>query len=217
MLAEYQVRSLLAPFELDLTAHQVGQLLTYLELLLRWNRSSNLTAVRTPEECVTRHFGESLYLTRQVALRGSNLDIGSGAGFPGLALKIALPNLAATLLEPVRKKRAFLKEVVRACQMESVEVRPERLEEFAERHLLPGVGTASLFHSATSRAVGGLDHLIPTALRVLKPGGYLCLWLGRQQSRTLTQRVAGMAWRPAIPLPLSESREILVGVTGPGT
>ncbi|PYV28918.1 MAG: 16S rRNA (guanine(527)-N(7))-methyltransferase RsmG [Acidobacteria bacterium] len=217
MLAENQVRSLLAPFELDLTAHQVGQLLTYLELLLRWNRSSNLTAVRTPEECVTRHFGESLYLTRQVALRGSNLDIGSGAGFPGLALKIALPNLATTLLEPVGKKRAFLKEVVRACQMESVEVRPERLEEFAERHLLPGVGTASLFHSATSRAVGGLDHLIPTALRVLKPGGHLCLWLGRQQSRALTEGIPGLAWRPAIPLPLSESREILVGVTGPGT
>jgi len=208
---------LLAPFELDLTAHQVGQLLTYLELLLRWNRSSNLTAVRTPEECVTRHFGESLYLTRQVALRGSNLDIGSGAGFPGLALKIALPNLATTLLEPVGKKRAFLKEVVRACQMESVEVRPERLEEFAERHLLPGVGTASLFHSATSRAVGGLDHLIPTALRVLKPGGYRCLWLGRQQSRALAEGTPRLACRPAIPLPLSKSREILVGVTGPGS
>ena len=114
-------------------------------------------------------------------------------------------------------KRAFLKEVVRACQMESVEVRPERLEEFAERHLLPGLGTASLFHSATSRAVGGLDHLIPTALRVLKPGGHLCLWLGRQQSRALTEGIPGLAWRPAIPLPLSESREILVGVTGPGT
>ncbi|MGH9403017.1 MAG: 16S rRNA (guanine(527)-N(7))-methyltransferase RsmG, partial [Terriglobia bacterium] len=86
---------------------------TYLGLLLRWNEKINLTAIRTPEECVTRHFAESLFLARHEQLNGRLLDIGSGAGFPGLALKVAVPELAVTLLEPVAKKRAFLKEVVR--------------------------------------------------------------------------------------------------------
>src|SRR2546422_9297920 len=133
VLTERDVRDLLAPFDLDLTSSQIGKVNTYLDLLLRWNARINLTSVRTPAECVARHFGESLYLSRWVELRGANLDIGSGAGFPGLALKIAFPGLATTLLEPVAKKRAFLKEVARACAMESVEVRSERLEEFLGR------------------------------------------------------------------------------------
>src|SRR5205814_3132249 len=130
VLTERDVRDLLAPFDLDLSSHQVGQVITYLDLLLRWNSKINLTAVRTPQECVTRHFGESLYLSRWVELRGANLDIGSGAGSPGLALNITWPGLGTTLLEPVAKERAFLKEVARACCMEAVEVRSERMEEF---------------------------------------------------------------------------------------
>ena len=100
-------------------------------LLLRWNEKINLTAIRNPAECVTRHFGESLFLAHHVNLQGSLLDIGSGAGFPGLALKIVFPELSVTLLEPVTKKRAFLKEAARVCGFSQVSVRGERLEESA--------------------------------------------------------------------------------------
>ena len=86
MLSEARARTLLEPFQLNLTSEQVRDLLTYLELLLSWNRRINLTGVRSAEECITRHFGESLYLARSVPLEGRLLDIGSGAGFPGLAL-----------------------------------------------------------------------------------------------------------------------------------
>jgi 16S rRNA (guanine527-N7)-methyltransferase len=206
MLSEPQVVQLLSPFGLALTSAQAGCLLTYLDLLLRWNQKINLTAIRTPEECVTRHFGESLYLARWIKLEGRLLDIGSGAGFPGLALKIAFPALAVTLLEPVAKKRAFLKEVARACQMESVEVRSERLEDFIRRE------SAVVFDSVTVRAVGELGRLIPGAGMLLKAGGRLCLWMSEEQVASLIGTEERFHWEPAIPLPLSHRREIRVGI-----
>jgi len=219
-----EVIKLLIPFEINLNRHQLSQLMTYLELLLRWNAKINLTAVRAPGECVTRHFGESLYLARWVALAGANLDIGSGAGFPGLALKIAFPALRTTLLEPVAKKRAFLKEVIRSCQMEEVEVRAERLENFVSG--VGGVAPAGAtgdgampFESVTARAVGcagGVGDLVALARRCLAPGGRLCLWLSHQQSQALEQEEKGVSWKARFPLPLSSQREIVIGVPSEG-
>ena len=216
VLTERDVRDLLAPFDLDLTSSQIGQVNTYLDLLLRWNARINLTSVRTPAECVARHFGESLYLSRWVELRGANLDIGSGAGFPGLALKIAFPGLATTLLEPVAKKRAFLKEVARACAMESVEVRSERLEEFLGRSEAAIEGGdrkgGLLFDSWTARAVGQVTRLVELATRGLTPGRRLCLWVGHRQALEVVRDVRSLVWEASRPVPKSERREILVGV-----
>ncbi len=201
MLSEASARTLLEPFQLNLTSEQVRGLLTYLELLLSWNRRINLTGVRSAEECITRHFGESLYLVRSVELEGRLLDIGSGAGFPGLALKIVFPQLSITLLEPVAKKRAFLKEVARKCAMQSVEVGPQRLEEFET--------PSRLFDTATARAVGRLEQLVPQAARCLRPGGRLCLWISHGQAPRLTHRL--IDWQAPIALPLSREREIWIG------
>lgn len=216
-LSDNDVRRLLAPFGLELSAIQTGRLLTYLDLLLRWNRRVNLTSIRTPEECVTRHFGESLFLARWVELSGWLLDIGSGAGFPGLALKIAFPQLAVTLLEPVAKKRAFLKEVARACGMEDVEARPERLEEF-QSPLAPSnkTGVGSLFDAATARAVGNLPGLIRLAAACLKSDGRVYLWLSHDQGEKLAQLQLGlpqplMRWGAPVAVPLSRRREIWIG------
>lgn len=206
MLTPVRISALLEPFGLELTSAQLDHLATYLGLLLRWNQRINLTAIRTPEECVTRHFGESLYLARRYELQGSLLDIGSGAGFPGLALKLIFPELAVTLLEPSAKKRAFLKEVVRACGFGGVEVRGERLEEFANCFSGPS------FDAATVRAVGRLERLIPLAATCLKPGGRLCLWLSREQRRQLVGPGGPLGWEPPIPVPLAREREILVGI-----
>lgn len=205
MLAESNVRALLEPFQLELSSSQISQLLAYLDLLLRWNRKINLTSIRTEEECVTRHFGESLYLARWVKLHGELLDIGSGAGFPGLALRIAFPDLMTTLLEPVAKKRAFLKEAARVCGISSVDVRPERLEEFASQR--PGV----IFATITARAVGHFNSLVPQALRVLKPEGRMCLWIGQNQGQSLRESSERMRWGEQIPMPIGREREIWVG------
>ena len=205
MLDENAARKLLEPFDLQLRSSQVSQLLTYLELLMRWNAKINLTSIRTPEECVTRHFGESLYLARFTTLQGRLLDIGSGAGFPGLALRIAFPDLATTLLEPIAKKRAFLKEAARACNMGSVHARAERLDEFVPQ------GRSSLFDTVTVRAVGHLDTLVPQALRVLNPGGKLCLWLGENQGLSLKAITDLVKWEPPIKIPIGRAREIWIG------
>jgi 16S rRNA (guanine527-N7)-methyltransferase len=202
MLSELELASLLQPFGLRLTDRQITQLQTYLEVLLRWNAKINLTAIRRPEDCVTRHFGESFYLARWVHLEGSLLDIGSGAGFPGLALKIPFPDLVVTLLEPTAKKRAFLKEVARACEFRDVEVCGQRLEEFAHGEARPS------FDNASSRAVGHFEELLPLAVRCLKPGGRLYLWLSRNMGSQLGTVTDCLRWGSPIPIPLTREGEI---------
>ncbi len=205
MLSEEGIRRLLGPFELELTSAQVGQVLTYLDLLLHWNAKINLTAIRTPEGCVTRHFGESLYLARWTSLQGNLLDVGSGAGFPGLVLGIIFPPLTTTLLEPVAKKRAFLKEVARACGIAPVEVRADRLEDYVR------LNPAARFDTVTARAVGQFESLVPLAARLLKPGGKLCLWVSRAQGEELSQLQEEVTWGAPIRVPLARQREIWIG------
>ncbi len=206
MVDETRLRQILEPFGLDLSSTQADQVLAYLHLLLRWNQKINLTAIRDPDECVTRHFGESLFLARHIPLRGSLLDIGSGAGFPGLAVKIAFPEIAVTLLEPVMKKRAFLKEAARVCGFSEVAVLGERLEEFTSRN------EGSKFDFATMRAVGNLDLLVTLAAQNLKPGGSLLLWLTHEQATALARIESGLIWGEPLPIPLSRSGEIWRGI-----
>jgi 16S rRNA (guanine527-N7)-methyltransferase len=210
MLNETQVRGLLAPFGLRLSSEAISRILAYLELLCRWNAKISLTAIRSAGECVTRHFGESLYVSKLGELKGDLLDIGSGAGFPGLALKIVFPGLRVTLLEPVAKKRAFLKEVARVCGMNSVEVCPQRLAEYLKQNI--ETGRQSRFDAATSRAVGNLGQLIPQAAGCLTPGGSLCLWLGQDQAHEAATAGSGLIdWNQAIAIPLAERRQIWRG------
>jgi len=205
MLNEATVRESLEPFGLNLSADQIAKVITYLELLLRWNEKINLTGIRDAPTCLRRHFGESLYLGRWVELQGRLLDIGSGAGFPGLCLKIIFPRLEVTLLEPVAKKRAFLKEVTRVCALAPVEVRAERLEDFA-------VGAAPReYDAATARAVGHLEVLVPQAARCLGARGALFLWLSRAQASTLGYQRGDVKRVRSLPVPGGGEGEIWWG------
>lgn len=205
MLDPARLRQLLEPFALDLSPTQAHQVLVYLDLLLRWNQKINLTSVRDPEQCVTRHFGESLFLSRHIELRGDLLDIGSGAGFPGLALKIACPEITVTLLEPVAKKRAFLKEVVRACGFTQISVRAERLEDWTR------LAKPESTDFATMRAVGNLEVNVPLAAQCLRLAGSLLLWLTRDQAASLASIHSGLAWTGPLPIPLTRSGEVWRG------
>src|SRR5438094_5607441 len=96
-----------------LSGAQAKQLSLYLDLLLKWNSKINLTAVRDPEEIVTRHFGESLFAARQLfpePIAGTVIDVGSGAGFPGIPIKIWNDAADLTLIESNQKKAVFLHE-----------------------------------------------------------------------------------------------------------
>ena len=108
-------------------AELVEKLSMYLDLLLKWNARTNLTAIREPEEIVRRHFGESLFTAAHLPVCETLLDLGSGAGFPGLPIQLALPGLRVTLAESQNKKAAFLREAVRVLEV-PVEVWGERAE-----------------------------------------------------------------------------------------
>jgi 16S rRNA (guanine527-N7)-methyltransferase len=206
MISRNTARELLARFDISICDEKVDQLIAYVDLLLRWNKKINLTSISTAEECVTRHFGESFMISRRVELHGLLLDIGTGAGFPGLALKLIAPQLEVVLLEPVAKKRAFLKEVARACGMGPVHVAGSRLDEFARSE------QGRTFDIITARAVGGLELLVPTAKGLLSPDGHLCLWVGTQQVEGIREADSGLQWLEPEAIPLSDERLIMVAV-----
>ena len=109
---------------LDLASEQIEQFLAYLALLLKWNRKMNLTALRSPREIIIHHFLDSLLLLPHLPQNARLLDIGSGAGFPGLPLKIARPGLTIDLVEATAKKVSFLKEAVRRLGLSGMNVIP---------------------------------------------------------------------------------------------
>lgn len=205
MLSALRVRELLGLFSINLSDRQVEQLLTYNTLLLRWNKNINLTAINDPEESVTRHFGESFFLSTLVRLSGNLLDVGTGAGFPGMALKLLCPSLDVSLLEPIAKKRAFLKEVARACELGSVEVVGKTMGEF-----LPEASHQPV-DFLTVRAVGNLKQLLPQAVQSIMNNGYLCLWVGIDQIPEIQKLDIQVHWKQPVQIPMSRERQILVG------
>ena len=172
-LPEDRIARLVQPY-LGMTpvpAGLYGQLSVYLDLLVKWNARTNLTAIREPEEMVRRHFGESLFAGAQIAGRvgkdASLLDFGSGAGFPGLPIQLLLPEVRVTLAESQGKKASFLREAVRTLGL-STEVWPSRVEAMPEI-----AGVPRQFDVVTLRAVDNMEQALAEARRRVKPGGWL--------------------------------------------
>src|ERR1700674_3339769 len=129
-LTKDQIVSTLLPFRVQLSNDQIDKIREYIRLLLKWNQSVSLTSVVDTVDILTRHFGESMFACSLIPVDNCRLaDLGSGAGFPGLALKIACPTLSVTLIESNKKKCAFLSEVVRALELENAEILPVRFDE----------------------------------------------------------------------------------------
>lgn len=142
----------------------------YFRELVEWNRAVNLTAIVDAHEVGARHFRDSLSVARvipdETLAGGSLLDVGSGAGFPGLPLKIAWPGLNVTLLESVGKKTAFLRHMVEVLGLEGVEIENGRAETLAHEPRL-----RESFDVVVSRAVAHMAALAELTLPFCKPGG----------------------------------------------
>ncbi|MES2390225.1 MAG: 16S rRNA (guanine(527)-N(7))-methyltransferase RsmG [Acidobacteriota bacterium] len=161
-----RIADLLAPYLPIPTSELLDQLSTYLDLLLRWNARTNLTAIRSPEEIVRRHFGESLFAAAHLPENLETLlDFGSGAGFPGLPIQLLRPELKVTLAESQHKKSSFLREAVRTLNLPT-EVLAARVE------TLP---PSSRFDSVTLRAVDNMQAALEAARPRIAPGGWLIL------------------------------------------
>ena len=159
-----RIRELLAPFIPEISPELAARVQAYLELLLRWNARTNLTAIREPERIVQRHFGESFFAALHLPTEaGSLLDIGSGAGFPGLPIAMARPDWGVTLAESQGKKAAFLQEAVRVLGL-NVEVWGKRIEQMP---------TDRRFDVVTLRAVDETADALVLARQRISPGGLL--------------------------------------------
>ena len=204
-----QIADLLHPFlSASLTPRQLENISTYIDLLLRWNARINLTAIRQQEEIVTRHFGESLFAAQwlfpsgQARANSTVMDVGSGAGFPGLPIRIWAPEIFLTLIEANHKKVAFLREVGRALTLTNIDVFHGRVEDFPQHADL-----------VTLRAVEHFAEILPVAGRLVTPGGRLALLIGSSQAEEAKQGIAGMSWGDPQPLPHSTGRVLLVGTS----
>lgn len=154
---------------LSFTKQQIDQFLEYYELLVEWNSFMNLTAITEYDEVCKKHFVDSVSLSKAVDLTKplSVIDIGTGAGFPGIPLKIMFPNLKITLLDSLGKRVKFLNEVIQRLDLHNIEAIHGRAEDYAKPGLL-----REQFDISVSRAVANLSTLAEYCLPFVKRDGY---------------------------------------------
>ena len=203
MTGEAIAALLAAKMDLHVEPGLASQLALYLDLLVRWNAKTNLSAVREPEAMVLRHFGESLQCAAAIpADVKALLDYGSGAGFPGAVCALARPALAVTLAESQNKKAAFLQELCRSLAL------PARVTVHAGRvEALPG---SARFDGVTLRAVDRMQAACAEARRRVVIGGWLVVMTTEEPFRELAGALPGIAWRP--PTRLRGTKHGIVGV-----
>ena len=155
--------------EVHLDDHQISQFVTYYELLVEWNRFMNLTAITEFNEVCMKHFIDSISLCNAIDCNKeySIIDVGTGAGFPGIPLKIVFPSLKITLLDSLGKRVKFLNEVIDQLGLKNIEAIHGRAEDFAKPDLL-----REKFDLCVSRAVANLSTLSEYCLPYVKTDGF---------------------------------------------
>jgi 16S rRNA (guanine527-N7)-methyltransferase len=203
VLSAETIRRALGEFQLDVNEQQVIYIQQYMKILLAWNEKINLTAIRDPLEILYRHFCESMYAAVAVPVENGRLaDVGSGAGFPGIPLKIMRPELQVFLIESNIKKATFLAEVLRNIELPDTRVLVGRYEEMGEE-------VAPLDY-VCSRAVGEFGPFLAWAASERIAAKQVIVWIGGRdldQARSETE----WEWREPIPVPHSLRRYLLAG------
>ena len=203
LISNPSIGSILRPYGVDIAPEAADKIRAYISLLLKWNKTISLTTVTDPVEMLKFHFGESIFAASAVNFDQSRLaDVGSGAGFPGLALALVVPSLTVTLIESNARKCAFLSEVVRELQLQSVTVFRGRLESLPR--------DSELLDFIAARALGQLDELLAWSKGHIAATGRVILWLGEADSREISLNRDWDWARPAL-IPGSERRYLLVG------
>ncbi|HKW57359.1 MAG TPA: 16S rRNA (guanine(527)-N(7))-methyltransferase RsmG [Candidatus Acidoferrum sp.] len=203
VLSAETIQRALEQFQLCANEQQVIYIQQYMKILLAWNEKVNLTAIRDPLEILNRHFCESMFAATAVPVENGRLaDVGSGAGFPGLPLKIIRPELHTFLVEANMKKATFLAEVLRNIELPDVKVLVSRYEDLGEE-LAP-------LDFVCSRAVGDFAPFLDWAASQTIAAKQVILWIsGRDLDQA--RKTKTWQWRDPIPVPNSLRRYLLVG------
>jgi 16S rRNA (guanine527-N7)-methyltransferase len=202
-LSAESIRRALREFQLIASDEQVQQIQQHISILLRWNEKLNLTAIRDPLEILYRHFCESMYAAAALPLEAGRLaDVGAGAGFPGLPLKIIRPSLQVVLVESNLKKSTFLAEVIRELGLKDTQVLVRRYEELGEELAPAGYICA--------RALGNFPVFLQWAHTERLGCKQVILWIGERDLPGI-KGIPGWEWREPIRVPQSLRRLLLVG------
>lgn len=160
---------------IDLSDYQIEQMCIYSELLVEWNKKMNLTAITDKNEIAVKHFLDSLTALTTGNIGEKVIDVGTGAGFPGLVIKIAVPDIKLTLLDSMNKRLNFLKAVVKELDIKGVKFVHTRAEDGGRN-----VALREKFDTAVSRAVANLTILSEYCLPYVMQGGYFIALKGPQ-------------------------------------
>ena len=145
---------------------QTEQFFEYMNLLIEWNEKMNLTAITDPDEIILKHFIDSITILNELEDGSKLVDVGTGAGFPGIPLSIMNPTLKITLVDSLNKRLIFLQEVVNRLKLENIEIVHARAEEFGQNKKY-----REQFDISTSRAVANLSTLSEYLIPLVKVGG----------------------------------------------
>lgn len=178
-----------AKMGVTLTEDMTAQFMTYMDLLLSWNEKMNLTAITEENDVILKHFADCVSILPHLALKGdeSIIDVGTGAGFPGIPLKIACPSISVTLLDSLQKRIGFLEEVTNALCLQNIACVHSRAEDGGQNPLY-----REQFDLCVSRAVANLAVLSEYCLPFVKVGGKLAALKGPDAAKEVEEAKAAL-------------------------
>lgn len=161
--------------DIELNEEQLDMFYLYMNLLLEWNEKINLTAITDPQEIIIKHFIDSLTISKYIKNKQNLIDVGTGAGFPGIPLKIVNEDIKITLLDSLNKRIYFLNEVIEKLNLKNIEAKHGRVEEFGKNK-----NYREKYDIATSRAVANLTTLSEYLIPLVNIGGEVISMKGQE-------------------------------------
>lgn len=202
-LRDERIREALLPYGIAADSELCDGIRVYVEILLRWNEKIALTTITNPDEILRAHFGESFFAASVAEVaEGRVADIGTGAGFPGIPIRMVRPTLRLTLVDPIAKKTAFLGEILRNLAISDATIIRCRMEELPED--LPA------FDLIMARALGKYEAFLRWSKARISQNGSIMLLLGESDTEEVSKD-GRWVWREPVQIPQSRGRFVLLG------